>query len=192
MNIGLTQRVLVHNKQAYDSIDQAWYRYLKGHTLSFIPNRTDQDFKHLADTLNCLIITGGDDSPLRRVTELKIATEMMKQQKPILGVCHGSFLLQDILGGKIETINDHYNTEHTVYYNNQEFMVNSYHTLSIKLAQGKPLALDTENNVEAWIDGNIAGITWHPERMLEPWLPTEINDLIYGIQNFNNGSIWSR
>jgi gamma-glutamyl-gamma-aminobutyrate hydrolase PuuD len=181
MNIGLTQRVLVHNQQAYDSIDQAWYRYLKGHTLSFIPNRTDQDFEQLADTLDCLIITGGDDSPLRRVTELKIATEMMKQQKPILGVCHGSFLLQDVLGGTIKSINNHYNTEHTVYYNNQEFTVNSYHMLSIKSACGNTVVIDNDGNTEAWIDRNIAGVVWHPERMEHPWLPTEINNLIYGI-----------
>jgi gamma-glutamyl-gamma-aminobutyrate hydrolase PuuD len=181
MNIGLTQRVLVHNKQAYDSTDQAWYRYLEGHTLSFIPNRTNQDFKHVADTLDCLIITGGDDSPLRRVAELKIATEMMKQQKPILGVCHGSFLLQDVLGGTIESIDNHYNTEHTVYYNDQEFTVNSYHMLSIKSACGNTVVIDNDGNTEAWIDGNIAGVVWHPERMEHPWLPTEINNLIYGI-----------
>jgi len=192
MNIGLTQRVLVHNQQAYDSIDQAWYRYLKGHTLSFIPNRTDQDFEQLADTLDCLIITGGDDSPLRRVTELKIATEMMKQQKPILGVCHGSFLLQDVLGGTINSIDNHHNTEHLIYYNNLEFIVNSYHTLSIKLPYGKSLAIDTEGNTEAWIDGNIAGVVWHPERMNTPWLPIEIDNLIYAVQNSNNGPVGSR
>jgi len=181
MNIGLTQRVLVHNQQAYDSIDQAWYRYLKGHTLSFIPNRTDQDFEQLADTLDCLIITGGDDSPLRRITELKIATEMLKLQKPILGVCHGSFLLQDVLGGIIESVDDHYNTEHTVYYNNREFIVNSHHTLSIKLPQGKTLATDCNGNAEAWINGNIAGVVWHPERMKQPWVPDEITELFYGV-----------
>ena len=179
MNIGLTQRVLVHNKQAYDSTDQAWYRYLEGHTLSLISNRIDQDFEHLADTLDCLIITGGDDSPVRRVVELKLATEMMKQQKPILGICHGSFLLQDVLGGIIEPVNGHYNTNHSVYYNNQEFTVNSYHTLSIKLACGKPLVTDADSNAEAWIDRNVAGVVWHPERMEQPWLPNEIQNLIY-------------
>jgi gamma-glutamyl-gamma-aminobutyrate hydrolase PuuD len=178
MNIGLTQRVLVHNKQAYDSTDQAWYRYLEGHTLSLISNRIDQDFKELANTLDCLVITGGDDSPLRRVTELKIATEMMKQQKPILGVCHGSFLLQDVLGGIVEPIDNHHNTEHAVYYSNQEFTVNSFHTLSIRNVCGRSLATDRDGNTEAWIDNNIAGVVWHPERMKQPWLPIEIDKLI--------------
>jgi len=197
MNIGLTQRVLVHNQQAYDSIDQAWYRYLKGHTLSFIPNRTDQDFEQLADTLDCLIITGGDDSPLRRTVELKIATKMLERYKPILGVCHGSFLLQDVMGGDIQPVNNHYNTTHNVYYNNQEyteFTVNSHHSLSIKSIPkpGKILAVDEEGNIEAWIDGPTAGVTWHPERMEQPWLPDEIFELIYGVSHTNNGLVGSR
>ena len=179
MNIGLTQRVLVHNQQAYDSTDQAWYRYLQGHTLSLISNRSDQDFKHLADTLDCLIITGGDDSPLRRVTELKIATEMMKLQKPILGVCHGSFLLQDVLGGTIKQIDGHYNVDHPIIYNDNKITVNSFHTLSITDPSGNTLVCDSDGNAEAWIDGTISGVVWHPERTKQPWLPNEIQELIY-------------
>ena len=105
----------------------------------------------------------------------------MKQQKPILGVCHGSFLLQDVLGGTIESVSGHYNTAHTVYYGNQEFTVNSHHTLSIKLSKGKTLATDHDGNTEAWINGTIAGVVWHPERMEQSWVPDEINTLIYGI-----------
>jgi len=180
MNIGLTQRVLFHNKKAYDSIEHGWYRFLKEHTLFFVPNRLDQNFAELANTLDCLIITGGDDSALRRTTELKLATEMMKQQKPIIGVCHGCFLLQDVLGGDIVDIDNHHNTEHIVIYNDKKFTVNSYHALSIiKLhSSGKVLAVDTDNNIEAWIDNNVAGVVWHPERMETPWLPTEIEELL--------------
>ena len=180
MNIGLTQRVLFHNKKAYDSIEHGWYRFLKEHTLFFLPNRLDQDFAELANTLDCLIITGGDDSALRRTTELKLATEMMKQQKPIIGVCHGCFLLQDVLGGDIVDIDNHHNTEHIVIYNDKKFTVNSYHVLSIKKlhSSGKVLAVDEDNNIEAWIDNNIAGVVWHPERMETPWLPTEIEELL--------------
>ena len=86
MNIGLTQRVLIHKGRAYDSIEHGWYSYLKDHTLTFIANRTDQDFDKLADNLDLLIITGGDDSVRRRLTELRISTAMFKKQKHILGV----------------------------------------------------------------------------------------------------------
>jgi len=180
MNIGLTQRVLFHNKKAYDSIEHGWYRFLKEHTLFFVPNRLDQNFAELANTLDCLIITGGDDSALRRTTELKLATEMMKQQKPIIGICHGCFLLQDVLGGDIVDIDNHHNTEHNVIYNDKKFTVNSYHVLSIKKlhSSGKVLAVDADNNIEAWIDNNVAGVVWHPERMKTPWLPTEIEELL--------------
>jgi len=185
MNIGLTQRVLVHNQQAYDSIDQAWYRYLKGHTLSFIPNRTDQNFEQLADILDCLIITGGDANATRVITELAIAEQMHLRSKPILGICHGSFMLQEVLGGSITDGNasKHYNNNHTVTYKNQEFTVNSFHTLSIRSLHktGKILVTDNDGNIEAWIDNNIAGVVWHPERMIDPWLPDEIVEMIYGI-----------
>lgn len=180
MNIGLTQRVVYHNKIAYDSTEHGWYSYLKDHTLFFVANRLDQDFTNLADTLDCLIITGGDDSAIRRTTELKLASQMMMLQKPILGVCHGCFLLQDVLGGTISEINDHHNTEHNIIYHDTKINVNSYHSLSIKKlhTEGKVLAVDADNNIEAWIDNNIAGVVWHPERMETPWLPIEITNLL--------------
>lgn len=180
MNIGLTQRVLFHNNKAYDSLEHGWYRFLKGHTLFFVSNRLDQDFTELANTLDCLIITGGDDSAIRRTTELKLATKMMALQKPILGVCHGCFLLQDVLGGTIADIKEHHNTEHDVFYNDKKYNVNSYHALSIKQlhSNGKVLVTDKDNNIEAWIDNNIAGVVWHPERMETPWLPIEITNLL--------------
>ena len=180
MNIGLTQRVLFHNKRAYDSTEHGWYSYLNEHTLFFVPNRLDQDFANLANTLDCLIITGGDDSAIRRTTELKLATKMLMLKKPILGICHGCFLLQDVLGGVIVDINNHHNTEHNVFYDNKKYSVNSYHVLSIKKlhSTGKVLAVDEDNNIEAWIDGNTAGVVWYPERMETPWLPTEIEKLL--------------
>ena len=180
MNIGLTQRVLYHNNRAYDSTEYGWYSYLKDHTLFFVANRLDQDFTSLADTLDCLIITGGDDSDIRRTTELKLATEMMKLNKPIIGICHGCFLLQDVLGGKIEEIDNHHNTNHKVIYQGKKYKVNSYHSLCLKeLGVGEVLATDEDGNIEAWINNNIAGVVWHPERMDTPWLPPEIENLIY-------------
>jgi gamma-glutamyl-gamma-aminobutyrate hydrolase PuuD len=180
LKIGLTQRILYHNGQAYDSTQHGWYSYLKGHTLVPIANRTDQDFEQLAVDLDAVIITGGDDSALRRTVELKLAGQMTLRQKPVVGVCHGAFLLADVLGGQVEDVIGHHNTEHTVMYFGDIYQVNSYHTLAItKLHKsGTVLATDDEGNCEAWIDGQTAGVVWHPERMKEPWLPDEIIQLL--------------
>ena len=176
LKIALTQRVLYHKGRAYDSLEHGWYRYLTDHTLSFIPNRLDQDFEQLANEHDCLIITGGDDSAIRRTVELKLARLMMQQLKPILGVCHGAFLLTDILGGVVAQCDNHMDINHNVDYFGQSFSVNSHHSQSIKhlhtTAQG--LVYSNDGSCEAWIDKNLAGIVWHPERMDKPWIPAEI------------------
>ena len=78
MKIGLSQRVLLHKNRAYDSLDQGWYQYLDGHTLSVIPNTPNLlDFGAIAKELDAFIITGGDDSTIRRVTETKLASNML-------------------------------------------------------------------------------------------------------------------
>ena len=181
MKIGLTQRILIHNGQAYDATQHGWYSYLKGHTLVPIPNRLDQDFEQLAVELNALIITGGDDSALRRAIELKLAGQMALRKKPVVGVCHGCFLLTDVLGGTVVDVVGHHNTTHTIQYFGELVEVNSYHTIAIKELHpsGIVLATDPEGNCEAWIDGNTAGVVWHPERMKQPWIPDEIKTLLF-------------
>ena len=181
MKIGLTQRILYHNGQAYDSIEHGWYSYLKGHTLVDIPNRTDQDFETLAVDLDAVIITGGDDSALRRTVELKLAGQLALRKKPVVGICHGCFLLTNVLGGTVVDIVGHHDTSHTIQYFGELVEVNSYHTIAIRQLHksGTVLATDEEGNCEAWIDGATAGVVWHPERMKEPWLPDEIKNLLF-------------
>jgi len=182
LKIALSQRIIKFRGRAYDSIEHGWYSYLKEHTLFFVPNRLDQDFKAIADEVDCFIITGGDDRLIRRTTELKLATQMMLQNKPILGVCHGCFLLTDTLGGTVLKKSGHSGgVNHTVRYRDQDIMVNSYHGLNIKLPQTSAtvLARDSDGDCEAWIDGNVAGVVWHPERTEDHWMPDEINNLIF-------------
>ena len=180
LKIGLSQRVLYHNGRAYDSIEHGWYQYLKEHTLVPVANRLDQDFEQLADQLDAFIITGGDDSAIRRTTELQLATQILKQYKPMLGVCHGCFLLTDIMGGQVDEIEGHNGVDHIVHCASSSRLVNSYHSLSIAQLHSTGICLvkDAEGHCEAWIDGTIAGVVWHPERMTDPWLPTEISNLM--------------
>ncbi len=180
MNIGLSQRVLLHKNRAYDALEHGWYSYLKAHTLFPIANRPGQDFNQLADTLDAFIITGGDDSTVRRLTEMRLATHMIARGKPVLGICHGAFLLTEILGGEIAEISNHTDCEHEINYFGDLITVNSHHSLAIKIPQKSAtiLANDDHGNCEAWIDGQTAGIVWHPERMDVPWIPDEIVQLL--------------
>ncbi len=181
MKIALTQRVIYHKNRAHDCIEHGWYRYLCRHELVFIANNPNQDFEKLADSVDALIITGGDDSAIRRVTELRISSQMMKLHKPILGICHGAFLLTDVLGGSVDRCEGHMDTDHEIEYMGLKRSVNSYHSQTIKHLHrtGHCLAKDEQGNCEAWIDGRISGVVWHPERMDDPWIPAEISNSFF-------------
>lgn len=181
MVIGLSQRILYHKGRAYDSIEHGWYSFLSGHTLFYLPNTLSLDFNSIADNLDSFIITGGDDSTLRRTVETKLASAMMQRNKPVVGICHGAFLLTDLLGGSVVDIDAHMDQLHPVLYFGEVKMVNSFHNLTIsKLHRtGTTLCTDELGHTEAWIDGKIAGVVWHPERMDNPWLPDEIHNLLF-------------
>jgi GMP synthase-like glutamine amidotransferase len=182
LKIGLSQRILYHKGRAYDSIEHGWYSYLKEHTLFYVPNDLDQDFDLLSTNLDAFIITGGDDSRLRRTVEVKLATKMMEKRKPVIGICHGAFLLTDLLGGKVIEVDAHRDTKHPVLYFGEIKEVNSFHSLGIEKLHdsGTVLCTDELGQVEAWIDGTLAGIVWHPERMENPWIPDEVDNLLKG------------
>lgn len=179
MIIGLSQRVLFHKDRAHDSLEHGWYRLLEDHAIVPIPN-FDRNFDQLAEDLDVLILTGGDDTTIRRITELKIATAMMKLGKPILGVCHGAFVLTVVLGGEVAQCHDHMDTEHFVTYNRKTIKVNSFHSNQIvKIPKNaKSLAVDKDGYCESWIDNNIAAMVWHPERMQDPFIPIEIMEFL--------------
>jgi len=153
---------------------------LQGHEPVFIANTLDQDFQHIADSIDCLIITGGDDSNLRRSTELRLASIMMQNFKPILGVCHGAMLLSEVLGGTVSTCDGHLDCEHAISYQGHTITVNSFHNQTITRAHSTALVLcqDSNGHCEAWRDGLISGVMWHPERMSNPFLPQEIQEIM--------------
>lgn len=172
MLIGLTQRVLFHKERAYDSLEHGWYSCLQGHKLVAIPNRIDVDVD-----VDLLIVTGGDNYPVRDIVEQQLVNQMIKTGKPIIGICHGAFLLTKMLGGAIDKIDGHMDCEHTI---NGNQVVNSYHTLQISTPppQATVLAKDEDRTCEAWIYKNIGAVVWHPERMNKPYWPKEILDVL--------------
>lgn len=176
MRIALSQRILYHKGRAYDATEHGWYTLLNGNNLFFVPNTMNQDFDLIADSVDSFIITGGDDSDLRRSIELKLASKMMQRNKPVVGICHGAFLITELLGGEVKEIENHLDTDHYIFYNREAIEVNSHHSLGIvkEHPAATVLCRDYFGNVEAFVDGNLAGIVWHPERMEKPWIPPEI------------------
>ena len=176
MRIGLTQRVLFHRGRAYDSLEHSWYEFLQEHTLVSIPNRLCSPFPYI----DLLIITGGDDHPIRNQIEHELVNSMLARDLPIIGVCHGCQLLTQRLGGSVVPVDDHQDCYHEVFYKDESHLVNSYHRLRIERSPPgvTVLAQDPDGYVEAWIQGRTAGVMWHPERMIKPWIPPEIQLLL--------------
>ena len=111
MKIGLSQRILHYNNTAYDCLEHGWYNLLSGHTLFCIPNIIDQDYKKIVSDLDMVIFTGGDASPHRVLVETKVLTQCYIQDKPVLGVCHGAFFINELEQGVNSTIENHYDTK---------------------------------------------------------------------------------
>jgi len=176
MRIGLSQRVLLHRDRAYDSLEHSWYEYLQGHTLIPIANRLCTKFPDI----DLLIITGGDEHPVRNQIEHELVSNMLSRNLPVIGVCHGCQLLTQRLGGSVVPVADHQDCYHEVFYQEQPHLVNSYHKLRIEQAPlgATVLARDPDGYPEAWIQGRTAGIMWHPERMQQPWWPDEVKRLL--------------
>ena len=176
MRIWLTQRVLFHQDRAYDSLEHSWYEYLQGHTLIPISNRLCSPFPDI----DLLIITGGDDHPVRNQIELELVDSMLSRDLPIIGVCHGCQLLTQRLHGSIVPVEDHQDSHHEVFYQDQAHLVNSYHKLRIERYPpgATVLARDPDGYAEAWILDRTAGVMWHPERMTQPWWPDEVKRLL--------------
>jgi gamma-glutamyl-gamma-aminobutyrate hydrolase PuuD len=149
---------------------------LQGHTLIPIPNRLCTP----VPDVDLLLITGGDDHPVRNQIEHELTNSMLSRNLSIIGVCHGCQFLTTKLGGTVVPVEDHQDCYHEVEYHGAQHLVNSYHKLRIE--QTPPgatvLARDPDGYVEAWILGRTAGVMCHPERMAQPWIPNEIQQLL--------------
>jgi gamma-glutamyl-gamma-aminobutyrate hydrolase PuuD len=157
-------------------LEHSWYEFLQGHTLVSIPNRLPISIPDI----DVLIITGGDDHPVRNQVEYQLIDIMSGRGVPVIGICHGCQLLTQRLGGTVVPVDGHQDSYHQVVYGNEQHLVNSYHTQRIEqLPPGVTvLARDSDGNAEAWIHGLTAGIMWHPERQAKPWIPKEIQRLL--------------
>ena len=109
-------------------------------------------------------------------------TECYKQNKPIIGVCHGAFFINQLEEGTNVECEGHHNTEHDIIMYDKTYKVNSFHTNKITKV-GKDfdvIATTVDGDVEAFKHKTkpIWGIVWHPERMQEAILPNDLERLL--------------
>lgn len=179
MNIAITQRTTEINGFTYDCTSHAWYTFLHGHNIRPISNRETFDIS----TVDMLILSGGNDSTERKNTEGYLVNDAINEDIPILGVCHGAFMLNKYFDGTNMHIEGHHNTKHPVELEGHMYMnINSYHSIGIhKLGkQLEEIGNDTDGHCEAFKhrDFRIWGVVWHPERMDTVLLPSGIRDMI--------------
>jgi len=163
----------------FDALERSWYTLFKKHYLIPVPNLGVIDESIQFD---CLVLTGGPDSIERHYTEDALFKHAEQLGKPIIGFCHGAFAVNDLTGGSNGIIDNHIHTEHYVYMDGKNQLVNSFHGQSIEtIGQDmEVVALSGDDSIEAIKHKYkpIYGIVWHPERMKEPVLPNDVKSIL--------------
>jgi putative glutamine amidotransferase len=186
MKVLMSQRDLriPPNNFLFDCLERSWYGFLGNHHIIPYANAGVVD-----ETIefDCLVLSGGPDSVARNVTENNLFAHALKLGKPIFGVCHGAFAVNELTGGENELLDyelilQHDNQQHEITMEGSRHIVNSYHGQGIrKLGPDMvPLATVDDGTIEAFKHKElpIYGVVWHPERMKFPVLPKEVKDLI--------------
>lgn len=180
MKIAITQRILSINHLEYDCLDSQWYSFLSPHEVIPIPN-----CDYFVPEFDVLIISGGDGTTQREKIERRYIKIALDRNIPIIGICHGAFLLNTWYNGENEPIRNHHNSNHTIEMDNELYAVNSFHAFGISITglgeQLIPVATH-ENMVESFEHKElpIYGIVWHPERMGNTAVvPKKVKELLY-------------
>jgi len=178
MKIAISQRQVEINGFVYDCLEQGWYHLFVNHEIIPLPN-----LSNISIEVDMLVLSGGETTEDRYQTEVACSSWAIENDVPILGVCHGAFLLNYLHSGINAQTIGHQNTEHEVQMEGETYIVNSYHTMVIN-----ELGIDLEpiayckSMVEGFKhkDRNVWGLVWHPERMDDPVLPRDLQELLNG------------
>lgn len=180
MKIAITQREITIRTTVYDCLERGWYNLLERHEILPVPNDREFDIS----SADCLIFSGGETTESREFTETYCFAQALEKNIPVIGVCHGAFVLNRWFSGTNVAIAGHDQIDHEVLLEERWQTVNSYHRIKIEILADKfnAIAYDQDNNVEAFKHKTLLiwGLLWHPERMLDPVLPKELKDLLNG------------
>lgn len=185
MFVGITQRVeQTSYGEIRDCLDLAWTELIQlfGHVpLPLCTKVTCVDYYLSKLPLNAVILSGGNDLsrlpngqnifPIRDQFEKETIQYCLNKKIPLLGVCRGMQVINDYFLGTLCSVSGHAGTSHQINIQGKSEIVNSYHNWGIlqsELADPlTPLAMDSDEMVEAFTSENVIGIMWHPERETE-------------------------
>lgn len=165
----------------FDALERGFFSMFRDWEITALHNKANQNFINLAATHDLLVLSGGDDHPQRLLVEIEMLKQFRMREKPVLGICHGAFLLTQLWGGELVPIEGHRRTEHLATYKGNDITLNSYHGSAITKApnDAEVLVTDKSGNIESWMLGNTLAVVWHPERDKDNhWMPQEYKSLI--------------
>lgn len=158
-----------------DSLDQRWQSFLLACKLLpfIIPNHPINTQKLLRTyPIDGVLLTGGNDSPLRMQTETLLLDYAIANGLPVLGVCHGMQRIQQYFGLTLKPTPGHVADQMEITIQQSRATVNSYHQLGTQ---------ETTSDLEVWARADdktikaikhrhlpIMGVMWHPERYHTP------------------------
>lgn len=178
VKIVVSQEEYIKFGKSFDALERNYYHFLGDHEIIPVPNIIkvpDYDY-------DCLLLTGGPDSPSRHKTENLLFAHAFKKQVPIIGICHGAFVINDLCGGKHGKVQGHIDCDVEITMYGKKQKVKCYHQQCItQLGKNMTaLAYDNDGNIEAFKHNKhpIYGLVWHPERMENPVLTDEIKNLL--------------
>lgn len=189
--IGITTRICRkdypdNNFEWRDCLAHDWPRFLKRSmpetSWLMLPNLGAEISDYVEKLgVSSLIFSGGEEwgiFPLRDETEQELFH--WAADKPMLGICRGAQVINQLLGGNVTSVQAHVACKHKIKLDTriaglEECVVNSYHNFGIgaaDLAAGLiPFAWSPDGYIEGFIsadDSRICGIMWHPEREEAP------------------------
>lgn len=180
MKIAISQQDIAIPSRSWtgDALERAWHIFLPKHQLIPIPNTGI-----LPIWLDCdaVILSGGPFSVYRTLTEVELIKYALKKDIPLVGFCHGAFVINEFLGGTNNTIDGHNGPMHEVEMEGQIHEVNSYHGMNIaRLATDLDTLAVHDKTIEAFDhrSKSIWGIIWHPERQVDPVLPKNLRKIL--------------
>ena len=180
LKIGITQRAEYFETfgETRDALDQNWTKLLQANDCLTVPVPNVcyvSDFIE-ALSLDGILMSGGDDHPMRERCETACIDYCVKHKMPLLGICHGMQFIARYFGATLVNIEGHVKVRHTVLVHSnpygvpqKQFEVNSFHRFTLdKTPNGfSGFAFDNNGYCEAMYHSTlpVAAFMWHPERV---------------------------